>query len=134
MPDFSKFNNLTRIYIFGEKIARDCSTISKVESLVELHLIGVNLTGNVPDFSNLKKLETLGLQSNYLNTEDVKKIVVLKDNTNLTINLSDNSIIDATALLELYSNTKINLTKNANLLATSKQLLTEHFGSNVTYD
>lgn len=35
-----------------------------------------------------------------------KNLKALKDNTNLTINLSNNSIIDVTALLDLNPNRK----------------------------
>lgn len=132
MPDLSKFKNLTQIYIYGEK-ARDCSTISNVESLVELTLNSVNLTGNMPNISKLKNLKTLSLQGNYLNNEDIKKILDLKENTNLTIDLRNNSIIDATVLLELNPNTKIYLSGNVNLSQDSKDKLKARFGNNVTF-
>lgn len=133
MPDLSKFKNLTQIYIYGEGKTRDCSTISNVESLVGLELSSVNLTGNMPNISKLKKLKTLSLRGNHLNNEDIKKILNLKENTNLTINLTNNSITDATVLLELNQNTKIYLSGNVNLSQDSKDKLKGRFGNNVTF-
>ncbi len=133
MPDLSKFKNLTQIYIYGEGRTRDCSAISNVESLVGLELSSVNLTGNMPNISKLKNLKTLNLRGNYLNNEDIKKILDLKENTNLTINLTKNSITDATVLLALNPNTKINLSENVNLSQDSKNKLKVRFGNNVTF-
>jgi len=133
VPDLSKFKNLTQIYIYGEGRTRDCSAISNVESLVGLELSSVNLTGNMPNISKLKNLKTLNLRGNYLNNEDIKKILDLKENTNLTINLTKNSITDATVLLALNPNTKINLSENVNLSQDSKNKLKVRFGNNVTF-
>ena len=66
-------------------------------------------------------------------SEDLENLKVLKNNTNLTINLSNNSIIDATALLELNPNTKIKLSGNINLSPDSIKELKAHFGNNVTF-
>lgn len=56
-----------------------------------------------------------------------------KNNTNLTINLSNNSIIDASALLVLDTSCRIYLGGNVNLTQESKDKLTARFGSNVTF-
>ena len=51
----------------------------------------------------------------------------------ITIDLRNNSIIDATALLELKPSTKIDLSGNINLSQDSKNKLKERFGNNVTF-
>ncbi len=56
----------------------------------------------------------------------------LKNNTNLKLDLRNNVIIDATALLELNQNTKIDLRGNANLSQESKDKLKARFRNNVT--
>ena len=65
--------------------------------------------------------------------EDLNNLKVLKNNSNLSINLSNNAIIDATALLELNANTKIDLTGNVNLSQESKDKLKSKFGYNVIF-
>lgn len=85
------------------------------------------------NFSNLNNLRSLNLSYNTLWTEDLENLKALRNNTNLTINLDNNSIIDATALLELNSNTKISLRNNINLSQESKDKLKAKFGSNVTF-
>ena len=85
------------------------------------------------DFSNLTNLTYLNLNSNSLWTEDLENLKALKNNTNLSIDLSNNSIIDATALLELNSNIRINLKGNVNLSQDSKDKLIDKFGNNVTF-
>ena len=85
------------------------------------------------NFSRLTNLTRLNLSQNTLWSEDLENLKVLKNNINLTINLNNNSIIDASALLELNSNTKINLTGNVNLSQDSKDKLKARFGNNVTF-
>ena len=92
-----------------------------------------NLHGRMIDFAKLTNLVYLDLSNNTLWSEELENLKVLKNNTNLTINLSNNSIIDATALLELNPNTKINLTGNVNLSQESKDKLKERFGNNVSF-
>ena len=87
----------------------------------------------MPDFKNMNNLIQLNLNKNNLWSEDLENLKALRNNTNLTINLSNNSIIDATALLELNPNTKINLTGNVNLSQDSKDKLKARFGNNVTF-
>lgn len=87
----------------------------------------------MPDFKNMNNLIQLNLNKNNLWSEDLENLKALRNNTNLTINLSNNSIIDATALLELNPNTKINLSGNINLSPDSIKELKAHFGNNVTF-
>lgn len=133
LPDLSKFTNLKEINIYGEEITRDCSTISKLESLTQLSLNSVNLSENMIDFRKLTNLQNLELKGNYLNTSDIEKLKALKNNKNLIINLSNNSITDASALLELDSSCKINLSNNLNLKQESKDALKQKFGNNVWF-
>ena len=49
------------------------------------------------DFSKLTNLTNLDLSNNTLWSEDLENLKALKNNSNLTINLSNNSIIDATS-------------------------------------
>ena len=85
------------------------------------------------DFSKLTNLKSLNLNKNSLWSEELENLKALKNNTNLTISLENNSIIDTSALLELNSNTKIRLTGNINLSQDSKDKLKEKFKSNVTF-
>ena len=85
------------------------------------------------DFSKLTNLTYLNLSKNTLWTEDLENLKALKNNTNLKINLDNNSIIDTTALLELNQNTKISLKNNINLSQDSKDKLKAKFGNNVTF-
>lgn len=109
------------------------NTISNLINLQILNLNNTNLHEKMIDFSRLTNLTTLNLSGNMLWSEDLENLKVLKNNTNLKINLSNNSIIDATALLELNSNTKINLSYNINLSQDSKDKLKLKFGNNVTF-
>ena len=134
IPDLSKFVKLKILSLSTNPNISNFNSVSNITSLENLILSNNNLHGRMIDFSKLTNLTNLDLSGNTLWSEDLSNLKVLKNNTGLTINLSNNSIIDASALLELNPNTKIDLTKNVNLSATSKQLLTEHFGNNVTYD
>ena len=87
----------------------------------------------MPDFKYMNNLIQLNLDGNNLWSEDLENLKALKNNSNLIINLSNNSIIDATALLELNPNTKVNLTGNVNLSQDSKEKLKAKFGNNVTF-
>ena len=133
LPDLSKLTKLEYLNLNDNKIT-DFSIISKVPSLKTLRLSSnLNLHGNMFEFSNLKKLENLELKGCQLWDEDLENLKVLKDNTNLTIDLSNNSIINATALLELNENTKINLSGNINLTKEVKEELKRHFQDRVTF-
>ena len=133
LPDLSKFTKLTKLNLSGNSKIEDFSIISKITSLENLNLSNVKLQGRMIDFSKLTNLTNLDLSNNTLWSEDLENLKALKNNTNLTINLSNNSIIDATALLELNPNTKIDLKNNINLSQESKDKLKERFGNNVTF-
>ena len=133
IPDLSKFNNLQVLSMISLTKVKDFSKISNIASLKNLSLIGNNLHGRMPDFLNLKNLEILSLTGCSLWSEDLEKLKGLKDNTNLIINLQNNSIIDATALLELNPSTRIDLKGNVNLSQDSKDKLKARFGNNVTF-
>lgn len=133
IPDLSKFIKLTKLSLSTNPNISNFDIVSKITSLKDLNLASNNLHGRMIDFSKLTNLANLNLSENTLWSEDLENLKALKNNTNLTINLSNNSIIDATALLELNPNTKINLTKNVNLSQDSKDKLQARFGSNVTF-
>ena len=133
IPDLSKFTNLIELDLSSNPNILDLSSISKITSLQSLNLNTTNLHDRMIDFSRLTNLTSLDLSNNNLWSEDLENLKSLKNNTNLTIDLSNNSIIDATALLELNPNTKINLTGNINLSQDSKDKLKERFGNNVTF-
>ena len=63
------------------------------------------------DFSKLTNLTNLNLSKNTLWSEDLENLKALKNNMNLTINLSN----------------------NVNLSPGSKNKLKAHFGNNVTF-
>ncbi len=132
LPNLSIFTSLRTLFLNSNPIT-NFEVISDITSLQTLSLYNCNLHGRMIDFSNLTNLTYLNLNSNSLWTEDLENLKALKNNTNLSIDLSNNSIIDATALLELNSNTKINLKGNVNLSQDSKDKLIDKFGNNVTF-
>lgn len=133
VPDLSKFTNLTRLSLSYISKISNLEEISKISSLQSLDLEYDNLRGRMIDFSKLTNLTYLNLSKNTLWTEDLENLKALKNNTNLKINLDNNSIIDTTALLELNQNTKISLKNNINLSQDSKDKLKAKFGNNVTF-
>lgn len=133
VPDLSKFSKLTSLILLNDSSITDFSNISKIKSLETLNLSACELYDRMIDFSNLSNLKTLSLSSNSLWTSDLENLKALRNLKNLSLNLSSNSIIDATALLELDSSTKINLKDNVNLTTESKNALKEKFGSNVSF-
>ena len=132
IPDLSKFKKLTTLSLSTSSNIKDLNTISTITNLKILNLNQTNLHGRMIDFSKLANLTNLSLRGNTLWSEDLENLKALKNNTNLTIDLSNNSIIDATALLELNPNTKIDLRNNINLSQESKDKLKARFGNNVT--
>ena len=132
LPNLSIFTSLRTLFLNSNPIT-NFEVISDITSLQTLSLYNCNLHGRMIDFSNLTNLTYLNLNSNSLWTEDLENLKVLKNNTNLSIDLSNNSIIDATALLELNSNIRINLKGNVNLSQDSKDKLIDKFGNNVTF-
>ena len=133
IPDLSNFTELKQLSLQMDKNIKDFNNISQITSLTSLDLSYTEQHGRMIDFSKLTNLTYLNLRNNTLWSEDLENLKALKNNTNLTINLSNNSIIDATALLELNPNTKIDLTRNINLSQDSKDKLKARFGSNVTF-
>ena len=133
LPDLSGLVKLKTLNLQQNPDISNFETISQVTSLENLILKNNNLHGRMIDFSRLTNLTNLNLSNNTLWSEDLENLKALKNNSNLTIDLSNNSIIDATALLELNPNTKINLSGNINLSPDSINELKAHFGSNVTF-
>ena len=132
LPNLSIFTSLRTLSLNSNPIT-NFEVISDITSLQTLSLYNCNLHGRMIDFSNLTNLTYLNLNSNSLWTEDLENLKALKNNTNLSIDLSNNSIIAATALLELNSNIRINLKGNVNLSQDSKDKLIDKFGNNVTF-
>ena len=133
IPELTNLTNLKTLHLENLKNVKDFYKISNYASLKNLKLTLNNMHNKMLDFSKLTQLEILSMNSCSLWSEDLENLKALKNNTNLTINLSNNSIIDATALLELNSNTKINLSNNVNLSQDSKDKLKAKFGNNVTF-
>ena len=133
IPDLSKLTKLSKVNISSNPNISNFDMLSKTISLTYLSMSNNDLHGRMIDFAKLTNLVYLDLSNNTLWSEELENLKVLKNNTNLTINLSNNAIIDATALLELNSNTKINLTGNINLSQESKDKLKSRFENNVTF-
>ena len=117
----------------GDTAISDFSEVNKIESLRTLNLSDVNLHGKMINFSKLTNLNILNLSKNTLWSEDLENLKLLKNNKNLTIDLSNNSIIDASSLLVLDTSCKIDLRGNVNLTQESKNALKARFGSNVSF-
>ena len=123
LPDISVFPNLNTLILVGHQKISNFDIVSKCTNLVELNLINTNLHERMIDFSKLTKLTKLDLSNNALWSEDLEYLKVLKNNKNLSIDLKDNSIIDASALLELDESCYIDLRNNKNLSQESKDKL-----------
>lgn len=134
LPDLSKFTKLTYLKLNGHNTITDLSIISELTSLQTLDLYAMDLHGRMIDFSKLTNLTSLNLTNNSLWSEDLENLKALKNNVGLTINLRNNSIIDASALYELNPSTVIDLRGNKNLSSESKIELRNIFGSNVRFD
>ena len=133
IPDLSKFTNLISINFTGNSSILDFNEVNKIKSLKSLYLSNVNLHEKTFNFSNLLNLKYFNLSNNTLWSEDLEKLKELKNNKNLTIDLSNNSIIDASSLLVLDTSCIINLQNNVNLTQESKDALRSRFGSNVSF-
>ena len=133
IPDLSKFTNLISINFTGNSSILDFNEVNKIKSLKSLYLSNVNLHEKTFNFSNLLNLKYFNLSNNTLWSEDLEKLKELKNNKNLTIDLSNNSIIDASSLLVLDTSCIINLQNNVNLTQESKDALRARFGSNVSF-
>ena len=133
IPDMSNLTKLKYLQIGNSSSINSFDTIAKLESLEVLILDRDSLHNKMFDFSRLTNLNNLSLEGNSLWSEDLNKLKSLKNNKNLNLNLSNNSIIDATALLELDASTRINLKNNVNLNEDSKNKLKAKFNANVTF-
>lgn len=133
LPDLSKFTKLTSLDLGDNNNTTNLDIVSQIASLQSLNLLGNELHGRMISFTKLTNLTSLDLRYNTLWTEDLENLKALKNHTNLTINLSYNSIRDASALLVLDTSCKINLRNNVNLTQESKDALKARFGSNVTF-
>lgn len=133
IPDMSNLTKLKYLQIDNSSSINSFDTIAKLESLEVLILNKVSLHNKMFDFSRLTNLNNLSLEGNSLWSEDLDKLKSLKNTKNLNLNLSNNSIIDATALLELDASTRINLKNNVNLNEDSKNKLKAKFNANVTF-
>ena len=133
IPDMSNLTKLKYLQIDDSSSINSFDTIAKLESLEVLRLNRDSLHNKMFDFSRLTNLNNLSLEGNFLWSEDLNKLKSLKNNKNLNLNLSNNSIIDATALLELDATTRINLKNNVNLNENSKNKLKAKFNANVTF-
>ena len=133
IPDMSNLTKLKYLQIGNSSSINSFDTIAKLESLEVLILNSDSLHNKMFDFSRLTNLNNLSLEGNSLWSEDLNKLKSLKNNKNLNLNLSNNSIIDATALLELDASTRINLKNNVNLNEDSKNKLKAKFNANVTF-
>ena len=134
LPDLSKFTNLKSLSLFNNSSISNISVVSQITSLQQLNSSACSLHGRMIDFSKLKNLTNLNLWKNSLWSDELENLKVLKNNKNLYINLTNNSIIDATALLDLDSSTRIDLRGNINLSQDSKDKLKAKFGNNVSFD
>ena len=135
LPDLSKFTNLKNLSLGCNSGISNFDVISNIPSLENLTLNECNLHGRMINFSKLTNLKGLTLYNNSLWSEDLENLRALKNSSNLKrINLDINSIIDATALLDLNKSVSISLKSNINLSQDSKDKLKEHFGSNVSFD
>ncbi len=133
VPDLSKFINLTVVNFNQSPNIKDFNNLSYVNSLQILTLAGCDLHGRMINFTKLTNLTSLDLSNNTLWTEDLENLKALSNNKNLSLNLSYNSIIDASALLVLDTSCKIDLGNNVNLTQESKDALKARFGSNVRF-
>lgn len=133
IPDMSNLTKLKYLQIDDSSSINSFDTIAKLESLEVLRLNRDSLHNKMFDFSRLTNLNNLSLEGNSLWSEDLDKLKSLKNTKNLNLNLSNNSIIDATALLELDASTRINLKNNVNLNENSKNKLKAKFNANVTF-
>lgn len=135
IPDLKQFNKLEEINLEYCTIVQKDSikNISGVENLKILRLSACKPEEILIDFSQLTNLTELNLSNNTLWDEDLENLKALKNNTNITIDLRNNSIINATPLLELNPNTKIKLSGNVNLTQQAKNELKARFGKNVTF-
>ncbi|GEM_PF-2466608 len=132
IPDLSRYTKLTTISLNTSNGISDFSNILTAPNLESVTIIACDMHNKMVDFSQLSNLKQLTLNGNYLSTSDLEVLKNLNNRT-IQIGLTNNSIIDATKLLDLNANSKIYLTNNVNLSQDSKTKLKEKFGNNVKY-
>ena len=132
IPDLSRYTKLTTISLNSSSKISDFSNILTAPNLESVTIIACDMHNKMVDFSQLSNLKQLTLNNNYLSTGDLEVLKNLNNRT-MQIGLNNNSIIDATKLLDLNANSKIYLTNNVNLSQDSKTKLKEKFGNNVKY-
>ena len=125
--------DLVELSLEGNSGIKDFSVLANLSKLEKLNLKSTDLHGKNVNYSKMQNLRNLNLSNNTLWSEDLENLKSLRNNANLTIDLSNNAIIDATALLELNSNTIIYLNNNVNLSQESKDKLKAKFGNNVKF-
>ncbi len=100
-PNMNKFTNLKEIILNGQ--ITNLEIIENVPNVEKISITWGDFSQTIPvDFSKFSKLESLILDFNYISSNSLKNLslpLTLK-----MLNLKNNSIIDATALLELNSN------------------------------
>ena len=133
IPKLSQLTFLKQLTLISNPLISNFNEISKIKGLTYLKLNGNNLHEKMIDFSKLNKITYLDLSNNALWSEDLENLKALRNNKNLTIDLSNNSIIDTKALLELDKSCKIDLKNNVNLSQESKDKLKAKFENNVTF-
>ena len=132
IPDLSRYTKLTTISLNSSSTISDFSNILTAPSLESVTIIACDMHNKMVDFSQLSNLKQLTLNNNYLSTSDLEVLKNLNNKT-IQIGLTNNSIIDATKLLDLNANSTIWLTNNVNLSQDSKTRLKDKFGNNVRY-
>ena len=132
IPDLSIFSSLSDLKISACSNISDFSNILTAKNLENVTVTGCELHNKMIDFSKLNNLKQLSINNNYISTSDLNVLNNLSNKT-IQINLANNSIIDATKLLDLNANSTIWLTNNVNLSQDSKTKLKEKFGNNVRY-
>ena len=134
LPDLSKLTSLSNLDLTGndQKIT-NIEEIGNAKSLTELSLRLVPMHGRMIDVSKLTNLKSLNLSGCGLWTDELESLRGLKNNENLTIDLTSNALIDPEILLELPSHFKIRLGGNVNISESFKTRLREYFGKNVTF-
>lgn len=133
LPDLSEFFYLSTLDLSHNSNISNIEVIEDCTSIEVLGLMDTSLHERMIDFSKLTNLKLVELSLNTLWTEDLEKLKTLKNNSNIRINLTNNSIIDASALLELNNVERVDLRNNLNLTQTSKDALKAKFGSKVLY-
>ena len=135
IPDLSKLTSLTNINLPQCGGITDMQNLATATNLKSLSFAQCNIREKLYqiDFSKFANLTYLALNGNSLWSEDLEQLRALKNNKNLSLDLSSNYIIDASALLDLDESCRIYLSGNVNLSQESKDALKAKFGNKVTF-